>query len=211
MLGYEPAEVLDRPATDFFFPEDVGWVSERLAAAGRYGMESFELRLRKKDGSAVWVSLNVAPMFDDGHNYEGTLATFIDITERKQAEESLKRSLTDQRRQQAFLETVLNHSRVGIAVLRGEELRYTLVNDYYQAIAPGTQMVGRTYREVFPDAAEAGAEARSREVLLTGRTWELDRYNAPIPGKPDATWEGVILRLPMDENDGPSILVLTWT
>jgi signal transduction histidine kinase/CheY-like chemotaxis protein len=107
-----------------------------------------------------------------------------------------------------LLAEIVAQAHACIAVVVGRELRFALVNPAYQAIAPGTPMVGRTYPEVFPDAAAAGAEAAFQRVLETGETWHVDRYRAPIPGEPDATWQGEVVLLPPDAAGQPRALVV---
>jgi hypothetical protein len=53
-------------------------------------------------------------------------------------------------------------------------------------------------RELFPEAADAGAEALVREVLETGKPWMVESYLVPVQGKPDATWQGQVVRLPFE-------------
>jgi PAS domain S-box-containing protein len=93
------------------------------------------------------------------------------------------------------------------AVLAGRELRYTFVNAGYRHIAPDTPMLGRRFRDVFPQAAAAGAEERFLRVLETGETWCIDAYRAAIPSDPEATWEGEAVRLPTTEGEPPSVAV----
>jgi PAS domain S-box-containing protein len=107
-----------------------------------------------------------------------------------------------------LLATIVEHAHACIAVVSGRELRFVLVNPAYQAIAPGTPMLGRTYAEVFPEAAANGAEERFHRVLETGEPWTVARYHAPIRGKPDATWEGEVVRLPGDPGAPPRALVV---
>ena len=107
-----------------------------------------------------------------------------------------------------LLRAVVEQSQICIAVLAGQELRYTLVNPAYQAISPGTRMLGRTYDEVFPEAAASGSRARFLRVLETGEPWDVDRWRAPVPGKADATWRGRVVRLPAVPFEPPAALVV---
>jgi len=51
-----------------------------------------------------------------------------------------------------ILESVIEHSPVSIALLRGRDFRFEMVNPAYQALAQGEPMIGRTVAEVWPEA-----------------------------------------------------------
>jgi two-component system, cell cycle sensor histidine kinase and response regulator CckA len=133
-----------------------------------------------------------------------------EISERKQAEESLRESESEQRRQREFLECLIANAGTCIAVVKGRELRYTVANPAFQTVAAGEPMIGRTYREVFPEAAAAGAEAGVQRVLETGEPWVIEAYHTQVPGKPDAIWQGHVVRLPLAAGQEPSALVVVW-
>jgi len=124
-------------------------------------------------------------------------------------EAELRLSEQKQREQREFLATVIDNAGSCIAVVQGKDLLYTMANPAFEAYA-GRPMVGLTYREVFPKAAEAGSEKILREVLKTGKPWEVDDYNAPVPGKPDATWQGRVVRLPLVAGEEPAALAVVW-
>jgi PAS domain S-box-containing protein len=95
-----------------------------------------------------------------------------------------------------------------IAVLKGQQLVYTYVNPAYQAIAPDLPMVGRPYREVFPEAAANGAEAALLGVLNTGVPWVLEQYLAPTGNRPNPTFEGFVTRLAAEDGKESSVLAI---
>jgi two-component sensor histidine kinase len=68
--------------------------------------------------------------------------------ERERSE--MARELEARRR---MLESVIEHSPVLIALLRGRDFRFEMVNPAYQALAPDEPMVGRTVAQVWPEAA----------------------------------------------------------
>src|SRR5262245_51534703 len=68
LLGYSEAEILGRPASAFFTPEDVAaGVPERelrtAAESGRAGDDRWQVR---KDGLRIWVSGTATALRDEG-------------------------------------------------------------------------------------------------------------------------------------------------
>jgi PAS domain S-box-containing protein len=87
-LGYTREELLEKPYVDFVHPDDKR-ATTNVAADIHTGAEvlSFENRYRAKDGSYKWLLWNARPRIDQ----ELMFSAARDITERKQAEEDLKR------------------------------------------------------------------------------------------------------------------------
>ena len=113
------------------------------------------------------------------------------------------------RRQREFLECVITYAGSSIAVIQGPELRYRLVNPTFQAFTP-TPIIGQRYRDLFPEAAANGAEAALQRVLATGEPWQISNYPAPVPAKPEAVWEGQVVRLPPVAGEEPAALAVVW-
>ncbi|MEW5828687.1 MAG: PAS domain S-box protein, partial [Chloroflexota bacterium] len=92
ILGYESSEEIKKHrATELYFDN-----SERAAyleMLKEHGsLTDFELRLKRKDGSPVWILENVSVATGDSGQVLNTQGTLIDITERKLAEEALRAS-----------------------------------------------------------------------------------------------------------------------
>jgi PAS domain S-box-containing protein len=89
ILGYGSAEeVLALRMKDIYYsPETRAGLVDRLIA--ERSLTGVELKLRRRDGSAVWVMINVS-FVEPGDGAEPFLeGTFVDITDRKRAEETL--------------------------------------------------------------------------------------------------------------------------
>jgi len=97
ILGYEPEEMLDKHFYDLFHPED----REELRKAAfevfvrREPFREFVNRNTHKSGKEVWLSTSAVPVFDEEGNIMGYRGADTDITERKQAEEALRKSYTE--------------------------------------------------------------------------------------------------------------------
>ncbi len=79
----------------------------------RRPIENAEIGIRQPDGSLHILAVNTAPMFDSQKRLRGALATFRDITQRKQVDESLAAS-------QDFLKRLIDQAPIGIAVFDRE-------------------------------------------------------------------------------------------
>jgi PAS domain S-box-containing protein len=104
MLGYSMDEVIGRPTVDFYYDEEARKAQEKVFAKRNKGMRDptpYEVAWRAKDGRKVHTILSPTPHFDaDGH-YTGSAAIQTDITERKRAEQELRKS---QEELQAFMD-----------------------------------------------------------------------------------------------------------
>jgi diguanylate cyclase (GGDEF)-like protein/PAS domain S-box-containing protein len=140
LLGYDSADELMQAgaATLYFDPSERERLLARLHTAGR--LNSLEVRLRRKDGGAVWILENVTwrPAQDGEPDLiEGTL---IDITDRKAAESQIAHlayhdGLTDLPNRALFLDRLaqsLAKARrldTGMAVLMLDLDRFKVISD----------------------------------------------------------------------------------
>jgi PAS domain S-box-containing protein len=211
ILGYSKAEVLGKSVAMFQPPEVADTLTPGiLASMAEHGQWHGEIEFVRKDGSRGSCDTVVKLLMDEHGEVVGTIGVNRDITESKQAQLELSRSREALAEQKQMLETLLATTDVCIAVLEGPDLRIVLANAAYRKLRPGVDMDGKLYREIFPEAAAAGAEERMREVLRTGLPVEDYGYAAPIPGKPDAHWDHRVTPLDGLPSEGRRILVLTW-
>jgi PAS domain S-box-containing protein len=91
VLGFQPSEMMGKPAMDFVHPDDRDRVGEAVAGAlaAADGTASVEFRLRKRDGSWRDFESTITNALNDAA-VEGVLFNSRDVTERKQAEQMEK-------------------------------------------------------------------------------------------------------------------------
>ena len=95
MLGYSCEEMIGRTGTEFLFEEDVPDHLIKMENHRQGLPERYDRRYRHKDGETVWALVSATPIFDDEHHFQGSLAMLTEITEKKLAEEELRRLKDD--------------------------------------------------------------------------------------------------------------------
>jgi PAS domain S-box-containing protein len=125
LVGTSPDEWVGDP--DFFpkllHPDDRERVIADHARALRSGASSwsFEYRLLARDGRTVWIRDDAVVVRDERGQPLYTQGFMLDITERKQAEEALRRSEEEVRRQKQYYETLLEISPAAVVTTDLEE------------------------------------------------------------------------------------------
>jgi PAS domain S-box-containing protein len=91
MLGYEsPDDLTGRSVFDFVLNEGLAeFKSKFKMRLGENSPEQCEIRLLRRNGSILWASAAVSNLVDEHGNAVGRMAIFMDITERKRAEQAL--------------------------------------------------------------------------------------------------------------------------
>jgi diguanylate cyclase (GGDEF)-like protein/PAS domain S-box-containing protein len=91
MLGYAPEEMLGKPVLDFMDPDAQAAFAANRDSRQQARQPEHEFPFIRKDGSELWVLLESSPDLDAAGNYRGSLAMVTDVTERRHAEEALRR------------------------------------------------------------------------------------------------------------------------
>ena len=94
ILGYKPQEILKRHFYDLFHPEEREELKKTAFEmfARRQPFRKFINKNVHKSGEVVWLSTSGVPVFDGKRKFAGYRGADIDITERRKAEEALRKS-----------------------------------------------------------------------------------------------------------------------
>ncbi len=104
-LGLSEEAMRGRPVDDFMDADEAARCRAALAAQGTGEGNTIELRLRRVDGSPMWVSLSTRTIVDDAGRASGALGMLTDINERRHAEErraALETQLRDAQKMEAI-------------------------------------------------------------------------------------------------------------
>lgn len=156
----------------------------------------------------AWLSITAIPLFrnNEALPYQA-YATFEDITLSKKNEVAVL-----EHRQ--LLETVINNLPVAINVLSSDEFRIELANPAYRAIAPGKEMIGLTWEELWPETGREFAPICKR-VLETGESFKVVNQHNTIRRTPDgpiedAYFSWVLHKIKLPGRKGWGLLGSTW-
>jgi|GEM_PF-1672148 len=197
ILGRSVEETLDLSYWDITPPKYADQEQEQLESlrtVGRYG--PYEKEYIHKDGHLVPVRLMGQQVEQDG---EQLIWSFVeDISERRQAQESLRKS---EERYRAFFENV----RIGIAVYEpvsdGDEFIFRDMNRAGEklSLARHGEIVGRKLTEVFPGVKEFGLFEVLQRVNKTGEPEFLDANIYEDENRPPIWFENSVFKLPSGE------------
>jgi PAS domain S-box-containing protein len=163
VLGYPVAELLAQPFESFVHPDDRAATraeSQKLAAGA--DTVRFENRYRCQDGSYRWLLWTATPFPDRQLVY----AAARDITERRQAEESLRES-------EALYHSLVEHLPQNI-FRKNCQGRFTFANQRFCATVgrPLADLLGKTDFDFFPPALAEKYRKDDIEVIETGKIFE---------------------------------------
>jgi PAS domain S-box-containing protein len=76
ILGGQPSDLIGKHSFDYVFPEDAA-AAQRLFESKQGGDATpFHFRLRRTDGSAIWVEVQGSPMRNAAGDFIGIVGTF---------------------------------------------------------------------------------------------------------------------------------------
>jgi len=101
MTGFGVKQCLAMPdyPLPLIHPDDRGMIADHLASAGEGSSgNDIEFRIRRRDGAVGWAAVSWQPILDDSMNALGFRTSMRDISQRKQAEDALRRAMAEAER-----------------------------------------------------------------------------------------------------------------
>jgi len=176
MMGCDISDIIGRSSFDFIPAEDHDMIRSRFKRRRQGLRDSYESRILRRDGQFRWVQISSASIVDADQRFEGAVLLFIDITDRKKAEEALRQSSEFN---QAVLKSLLTEIVVldrngNILAVNESWLRFALENK----AAMDRISQGANYIEVCKRSSSAGSkEARvALEGILSVLQGRRDRF-----------------------------------
>jgi PAS domain S-box-containing protein len=195
--GYRAEEIIGRHFSSFYPPEDVAsgkppWELEVAAREGRLEDEGWRVR---KDGSRFWANVVISAV----RNKQGELTGFAkvtrDLSERREAEETLRRS---EERFRLLVQSVKDYA----ILMLDAEGRVSTWNEGAERIKGYTtdEILGRSFTAFYPDEAIAAGlpqhelESAARHGRFEDEGWRVRKDGSRF-------WANVIIT-PLHNTDG---------
>lgn len=148
-------------------------------------LRSFEREVEIKASGEVYL-LRIKPYRTTDNRLDGYVLSFVDITDRKGYEETLKQNERDMARQYAELENLYDTTPVGLSLV-DRDLRFVRINESLAEINgfPVEYHIGKSLKELLPEL-ENTLEPTYRKIIETGEPslgMEIEGQTHAAPGE----------------------------
>jgi PAS domain S-box-containing protein len=173
MLGYSEDEIIDLAVKDIHLPNDLSWIVAEFEKLARGEIKvAKEIPVKKKDGQIFFADIGATPIVLGDRTY--LMGIFRDVSERKGAEEALKR-------QRDLANQYLDIARVMLVVI-GPDQKVRMINK------KGMEVLGYSEAEIigqnwFDLVIPRGIRDEVKGVfdkLMAGETELVDYYENVI-------------------------------
>ncbi len=178
LRGYTPGEVLAQPLEASLTPQSLkqvqGWIAKAVQefASGRTALmqELREVEQPRKDGTTVWTEVSITYILDAESRPVGVIGISRDITERRRAEEALRKG-------EKKLFDITSSLAEGLYVLN-ESGQVTFMNPEAERLLGWTEaeLKGRNVHDLVHHHTSGGAvlsleECPMHQVIMTGERY----------------------------------------
>ena len=156
LRGFDPSEVIGHAVSETLPPESLAAASrtfveglrlEEQGGAAPLPATRIELQMRRKDGTSVWTEVKCAFIRDAQGKPTGVLGVTRDISDRRQAEEALRKS-------EHQLRVIADNVPAFIAYVGMDDLRYSFVNQKFEDAfgMPRDEIIGKHIRDIIGES-----------------------------------------------------------
>jgi PAS domain S-box-containing protein len=165
--GYDAGEIIGQSFTRFYSDEAnaAGWPQEELRRAAEHGRFEDEGWRYRKDGSRFWANVAITALRDEHGDVRSFLKITRDLTERKQAEETLRQS---EERFRMLVESVQDYAifmldpsghivswNAGAARIKGYQ-QHEIIGKHFSVFYTSEDLVSELPRRELEEAAAKG-------------------------------------------------------
>ena len=167
LLGYSLDEVKGKTVGKLIVGEETDMAVFNAASETFQDNKPYEIELKvyKKDGTSIWVSISNSPLFNENGSVERHISMMVDISERKKAEEQL-----------TLLSLVASSTTSGV-VINNKEGKVEWVNKAFEKITGYTleDSIDRPLGDVLKgELTDISVIEKSRELSKNKQSFEVD-------------------------------------
>lgn len=174
MWGYDDdKEILGRPGIEFWQMEEEA--TKALQTLQEKGVWVGELSAKRKDGTVFHAQVSASTMTDKEDSPKGIIVSFVDITDRKQAEEALRER---EKRFRSMFEHMGSGAAVYEAAENGEDFIFRDFNPSAERITRISRnaVLGNRLLDLFPHMDRSRLLGALQRVWKTGRAEHLPPF-----------------------------------
>jgi PAS domain S-box-containing protein len=148
-------------------------IFERVLRGETVAFEDARYPLHRNAAGAedVYLTISYSPIPSDDEGVGGVLVTMLETTGRvaaRRMEEDRERLMRELSVERSRLEEIFRQAPAFLAVMRGPEHVFELVNDAYLQLVGKRDLIGKPAREAFPEVVEQGFLGILDDVLRGG-------------------------------------------
>lgn len=190
IFGYEPEELIGRIGYEYIVvEEDKKIIKDKNKLRLESIADSYEVRAFRKTGEKIWININGAPVKDNNGVVIGSVGIITDITERKLAEEELKK-----------LSRAVEQSPVSIVITdTNGDIEY--VNPKFVSLTGylPEEVIGKNPRILKSGETPQTEYEKLWNTITSGNDWVGEFHNKKKNG--DLYWESALIS-PIKSPDG---------
>lgn len=161
ILGFSMESIITQPYNTFIHPQDLAFVNTQIKSiAETHPTVQFENRFITENGQIIWVAWTFTSLTNDGLMY----GVGREISQAK------KMALAIQSERRRFSD-MFSKAPVMMCILIGEDLVFESANDVYYKFSGRKDIIGKSVRDVFPEAEGQGIFELMVQVYQTGEIY----------------------------------------